>query len=146
MLLFRLPIMPFWHRRPSKIDKMDIIKTTLWCPKGFDALTFFGHILSRDNDERHGGMETLLNHEHIHLRQAQSLHDSWWLFYAVYLWYWLKALPSLHWNPMLAYRLNPFEMEAYLHQHDRHYAETCRHGAWEWRRYASLPAKKRMNH
>jgi hypothetical protein len=42
-----------------------------------------------------------------------------------------------------AYRLNPFEMEAYAHDQDRGYADRQATGANGWRQYARMTLEER---
>jgi acyl-CoA thioesterase FadM len=43
-----------------------------------------------------------------------------------------------------AYLLNPFEMEAYGHMNDQDYLKRCEGGAQEWREYAKMSLKERL--
>ena len=92
-MMFRVvPIM--WRAvRPSKVQDMPAVVNSFWMRKGFEGLTFFGHILTPSQAEADlfGHHQEMKNHEMIHLRQAQSCGDSWWRFYLLYIWYWLKA-------------------------------------------------------
>ena len=134
--------------RPSRADDMVAVRDGFWLKHGYAALTFFGYVVTRtqaEADRLNRHYDELKNHEMIHLRQAQSCHDSWLLFYARYLWYYVRALPYNRKLKNAAYLLNPFEMEAYAHMSDLAYADRCRHeGATEWRRYARLPVSRRM--
>jgi hypothetical protein len=132
--------------RPSKIDEMKAVSDPFWLGKGYEALTFFGFIVTHSEQEaeyfnQHD--DELKNHEMIHLRQAQDNGDSWWLFYLRYGYYWLRGLLTFGTMRRAGYLLNPFEMEAYFHMHDLEYAEKCRGGAREWRQYARLDYRKR---
>ena len=79
----------------------------------------------------------------IHLRQAQSLHNSWFLFYVRYIWYYVRAIPQNKYNRNAAYYLNPFEMEAYEHMYEQDYLEKCKNGANGWRAYAKMKPRER---
>ena len=134
--------------RPSRARDMIAVKDGFWLRRGYDALTFFGFVITHTQNEadhfnRH--YDELKNHEMIHLRQAQACHDSWLLFYVRYLWYYLRALPYNRKVRNAAYRLNPFEIEAYRHMNDLGYADRCREeGAIEWRQWARLSVGERM--
>ena len=88
MVLKVIPIM--WRAvRPSRIADMPAVVNTFWLRKGFQGLTFFGHILTPTQAEadlfnagQAGGIHSaaMKNHEMIHLRQAQSCSDSWLRF------------------------------------------------------------------
>ena len=84
------------------------------------------------------------NHEMIHLRQAQACHNSWFCFYLLYSWYYLRALPQNRRLKNAAYVLNPFEMEAYSHQHDFGYLADKQDGTDGWRYYARLSPRERL--
>ena len=150
-MMFRvIPIM--WRAVcPSRVVDMPAVVNTFWLPKGYEGLTFFGHILApsqAEADRFNSGYSTMKNHEMIHLRQAQACGDSWLRFYLLYIWYWLKnKIVLLHkrYRPCrlknAAYLLNPFEIEAYGKMHDLDYLNGP---ATEWRRYAKMPIKERM--
>ncbi len=160
-----LQIFPIMWRavRPSKVDDMPAVVNSFWLSKGYEGLTFFGTILTpsqADADLFNGPFSIIKNHEMIHLRQAQSCHDSWLRFYLLYIWYWLKnsvgtvlyELSSrLRKNrpyrvpKHAAYLLNPFEMEAYRRMYDLDYLKRCEGGAQEWRRYAAMSLDERLS-
>ena len=146
MMLRVIPIM--WRAvRPSRIADMPAVVNTFWLRKGYEGLTFFGQILAPTQalaDRFNNGCSALKNHEMIHLRQAQSCGDSWLRFYLLYIWYWLKGLRMNRRMKHAAYRLNPFEMEAYARMHDLDYLARCTDGAHEWRRYAKMSLKERL--
>lgn len=135
-------------RRPSRIADMPVVCDGFWLRKGYTALTFFGTIVAASEGDvaamSHKG-SNIKRHEMIHLRQAQSTHNSWLLFYLHYLWYYLLALPQNRYMRNAAYRLNPFELEAYQNEHDPHYLEQCHEkGATQWREFARMtPAERR---
>ena len=144
MMLRVIPIM--WRAvRPSKVADMPAVVNTFWLRKGYEGLTFFGHILAPTQElaDRFNGSadRALKNHEMIHLRQAQSCGDSWIRFYLLYIWYWLKGLRMNRQMKHAAYLLNPFEMEAYARMNDLDYLKGP---ATEWRRYAKMKLKDRL--
>ena len=144
MMLRVIPIM--WRAvRPSKISDMPAVVNTFWLRKGYEGLTFFGHILAPTQElaDRFNGSadRALKNHEMIHLRQAQSCGDSWIRFYLLYIWYWLKGLRMNRKMKHAAYLLNPFEMEAYARMDDLDYLKGP---ATEWRKYAKMKLKDRL--
>ena len=156
MMLRVIPIM--WRAvRPSKVVDMPAVVNTFWLRKGYEGLTFFGHILAptqelADRFNASSGVAAdlqsaaLKNHEMIHLRQAQSCGDSWLRFYILYIWYWLRTVcfggfAVRRQMKHAAYLLNPFEIEAYAHMHDLDYLKGP---ATEWRRYAKMPLKDRL--
>jgi hypothetical protein len=144
MMLRVIPIM--WRAvRPSKITDMPAVVNTFWLRKGYEGLTFFGHILAPTQElaDRFNGSadRALKNHEMIHLRQAQSCGDSWIRFYLLYIWYWLTCLRMNRKMKHAAYLLNPFEMEAYARMDDLDYLKGP---ATEWRKYAKMKLKDRL--
>ena len=144
MMLRVIPIM--WRAvRPSKITDMPAVVNTFWLRKGYEGLTFFGHILAPTQElaDRFNGSadRALKNHEMIHLRQAQSCGDSWLRFYILYIWYWLTGLRMSRKMKHAAYLLNPFEMEAYARMNDLDYLKGP---ATEWRIYAKMKLKDRL--
>ena len=135
-------------RRPSTMHDMPAVVDTFWIKSGYEALTFFGTILThtqREADSMNGRLTTLKNHEMIHLKQAQSTGDSWWRFYRLYLRYWWQGWRQHKHYPNAGYRLNPFEMEAYEHMNDLHYLDNCQHGATGWKSYARMTLEERAH-
>ena len=144
MMLRVIPIM--WRAvRPSKVVDMPAVVNTFWLRKGYEGLTFFGHILAPTQElaDRFNGSadRALKNHEMIHLRQAQSCGDSWLRFYLLYIWYWLTGLRMNRKMKHADYLLNPFEMEAYARMNDLDYLKGP---ATEWRIYAKMKLKDRL--
>lgn len=133
--------------KPSKITDMRATVSRLWCRKGYQAITLFGHIYTREQamaDSLNRRMDTLKNHEMIHLRQAQSTHNSWFLFYTLYIYYSFAALRYWRRTRNAAYYLNPFEMEAYQHMNDLHYLDDKQGGTEGWRTFARMPLSERL--
>jgi len=132
--------------RPSRIDDMRAIAKPFLIRRGYEALTFFGRIITHSVQEAEAfntRFDSLKNHEMIHLYQARSTHDSWLCFYALYGWFWLCACRYRRHIRNAGYVLNPFEMEAYAHMNDLHYL-SAKHEANGWRRYAKMPLGERM--
>jgi len=125
-------------------------KSNFFCPKGYAAITLFGTVFTRAQDladQLNDRYTTLLNHEQIHLRQAQSCHNSWLLFYLRYGWYFLRALPARKQIKNPGYWLNPFEMEAYDNDQDLDYLKQFdKKGATGWKRFAQMSLKQRVYH
>ena len=154
LMMFQIVPMMWRPKRPSRIVDMPAVVNTFWLRKGYEGLTFFGHILAPSQQEADRFNEgtasgdrmsaAMKNHEMIHLRQAQACHDSWLCFYLLYIWYWLKGLPMNRKMKHAAYLLNPFEMEAYGRMYDLSYLKRCEDGAQEWRVYAKMSMKQRL--
>ncbi len=129
---------------------MKVVKDGFWLRKNYAALTFFGHIVVHSQQEadrlnaRTVADSSLKRHETIHLRQAQSTHNSWFCFYTLYIWYYLRALPQNKYRRGAAYYLNPFEMEAYEHMYEPDYLDKCKDGANGWRVYARMKPSERL--
>ena len=160
LMMFQIVPMMWRPKRPSRTVDMPAVVNTFWLRTGYEGLTFFGHILTpsqQEADRFNAGVSgdrmsaAMKNHEMIHLRQAQACHDSWLLFYLLYIWYWLKTacLAGRRVRRQLkhaAYLLNPFEMEAYGRMNDLSYLKRCEGGAQEWRIYAKMSLKQRLQH
>ncbi len=133
--------------RPSRTDDMKAVSKPFFIKKGYDALTFFGYIITHSTQEAEAfnrRFDSLKNHEMIHLYQARTTHDSWLCFYARYLYYWL-TLSLFHRRIRNAgYLLNPFEMEAYHHMNNLNYLKDKHSGTNEWRRYAAMSVDERL--
>jgi hypothetical protein len=114
----------------------------------YTGLSFFVFIwISRLNPDE----VKLVRHEKIHfLQQLELLFIFHWLFYAFF--YLLsRARGHNHW---VAYRYNPFELEAYTNEHDVNYLKTRRVFAW-WsnvkeyfhffeKNFAGLPTRREI--
>lgn len=153
LMMFQIVPMMWRSARPSRIVDMPAVVNTFLLRKGYEGLTFFGHILAptqQEADRFNAGEKgdrmsaAMKNHEMIHLRQAQACHDSWMCFYLLYIWYWLKGLPMNRKMKHAAYLLNPFEMEAYGRMYDLSYLKRCENGAQEWREYARMSSRQRL--
>ena len=143
---FSLPWLAIKARRPRRIASIKAVKDSFWLGKKYDAMMFFGVIVTHtqhDADIINSCDNSLKRHETIHLLQARSTHNSWLCFYTLYIWYYLRALPMNRKLPNAAYRLNPFEMEAYEHMYNADYVEQCQAGANGWRTYAKMSVKER---
>ena len=146
---FKLLWLMVRFRRPSRVEEMKVVTDSFWLRKGFDALTFFGYIVVSNMKEAErlnttaSNEDSLKRHEMIHLRQAQSTHNSWICFYIRYLWYYVRAIPQNKYRRNAAYYINPFEMEAYEHMYEEDYLEKCKDGANGWRVYAKMKPSER---
>ncbi len=147
---FKIIWLMFRFRNPSRVVEMKAIRESFWLRKNYSAMTFFGYILVHSQEEADtinahtNNSSNLKRHETIHLRQAQSLHNSWFCFYTLYIWYCLRALPMNRHMRNAAYRLNPFEMEAYEHMYEEDYLDKCSDGANGWRVYARMKPRERL--
>ena len=143
--------------RPSRQNDMKAVAKPRWIKKGYDGLTFFGHIITHTDEDAEAfnachtltgrsknDMHYFKNHEMIHLYQARDCHNSWLLFYLRYGWYWLLANRYRKHLRNAGYLLNPFELEAYGQMYDLHYLDDKKSGTNEWRRYAMMSLQERL--
>jgi hypothetical protein len=113
--------------KPSKTAEPKIHYSRLLPPKGFCAITLFGHVFIRKEYEKMGAwaFNELLYHETIHIKQAIVEHDSWFVFYMKYLGYWIRNMFHCKFKNDIAYHCIPYEMEAYYQEIfwrlDKHY-------------------------
>ena len=140
-------LMMFRSMRPSRISDMPAIAKPRWIKRGYEGMTFFGHIITHTPQaaEAFSHFGCLKNHEMIHLYQARSTHNSWFCFYWKYFVFWLKASRYHKRLHNAGYLLNPFEMEAYQHMNDLHYLDDKAEGATGWRRYAEMRLEQRLH-
>lgn len=133
-------------RRPSRQQEMKAVSCPFWIRKGYEAMTFFGHIITHSKDEAehiNSHFDALKQHEMIHLYQARSTRDSWMCFYWKYFRFWLQGCRYRKKLPNAGYRLNPFEMEAYMHMYDKDYLKSG--GKAEgWKKYAAMTPAQRL--
>ena len=145
---FKLISIMWRSHRPRHVTDMPALRNNFWLRReGYDAMTFYGTIVTAtqsEADAMNRRMTNLKRHEMIHMLQARSTGNSWTLFYARYLWYYVRALPQSRRMKHAAYLLNPFELEAYGHMYDTDYLEHCADGATEWRRWARLKPRRRL--
>lgn len=99
-------------------------------PKGFEAITLFGHVYDVQNKDnllkflhtKYG--KTMINHERIHVLQANSFKTKYVGFYIYYLYYWFIGLFKYGIKNNISYYNTPFEREAYANEKDFNYSET----------------------
>ena len=83
-----------------------------------------------------------MNHELIHVKQSISTNNSWWKFYLLYIWEWFKANPLFN-GFKFAYKMNPFELEAYANENDLEYNIVNKDGAIQWKQFKTISIKQR---
>ena len=99
-------------------------------PSGFEAITLFGHVFDvRPKADLLRFLETdrgriMVNHEKIHMLQAQSFKLRYFTFYVLYLWYWFIGLFKYGVKDNESYFNIPFEREAYANESDFDYSKT----------------------
>jgi hypothetical protein len=141
-------ILPLLWRssRPSHTFDLPAVAVPFWIRKGYDGLTFFGHIITHTREDANTfnqHWDNMKNHEMIHLYQARATHDSWFCFYWQYMLFWLKARGYRRHLKNAGYKLNPFEMEAYANMDNLDYLKPG--GKAEgWKRYAAMTLEERL--
>ena len=104
-------------------------------PKSFLAITLFGRVyFNKNKTDLFNYLVTArarqtMNHERIHLMQAESFKTKYLGFYIYYLFYWVKNLFKYGVKDHIAYRNIPFEKEAFANDKDFLYYTT------NWREY-----------
>ena len=131
-------------KRPKNTTKIIAKINKFLCPSGFSAITLFGIIYVRNEASlakinKTDGIDSLFeNHEMIHVKQAVSTHNSWFLFYLLYIWQWLMNLPMIFINKYAPYKFIPFELEAYANEANVGYQKEIVDGANLWRDFTKL--------
>ena len=133
-------------KRPSKIKVVRAKKAWFLLPS-FAAITLFGTVYCKrksdissinSTEEVDGRMKS---HETIHVRQAESVRNSWLCFYFLYLCQWLYNLPLLFVNVHAPYKFIPFELEAFHNQDDWDY---CKGKCVEWKKFRKIKMSQRI--
>ena len=134
-------------KKPNEIVDIEIKWNNFIPFAGYLAITFFGKMWMRNSTKekwekyiKDGMAAYVINHEMIHVKQAVSTNNSWWEFYVLYIWYWLKTILK---GTTFAYKMNPFEMEAYANENDLTYIAKHSGGAVRWKVYKTIPIKTR---
>lgn len=139
-------------KSPKKIKLIKAKKNKLLCPKGFKAITLFGTVFVRKLSIEYEFNLTdkidsvLKSHEMIHVKQAVSTCNSWFLFYILYLWQWLCNLPLLFINVYAPYRFIAFELEAFCNEANYKYYNEIQNGAVLWKKFNKLSLTKKYNY
>lgn len=114
---------------------------------GFAALTWKGYAYckTRELADKINSTEKidsrLESHETIHIRQAESMKNSWLKFYTRYIWEWVCNIPLIMINIYAPYMFMPIEIEAYLNQDNWDY---CMHGeSLQWKEFEKLKLKEK---
>lgn len=138
-------------QKPNKIITIIPSFRKFLPPKSFKAIMMFGKLFINIRDkeefeknEREGKNVYLKNHEMIHVKQAITTSNSWFLFYILYIWYWFKNLPLINGFDM-PYKFIPFELEAYYHEDNLSYCEKYVNGTENYKHYKfSLKEKRKI--
>lgn len=131
--------------KPSKFITVKGKKAWFLLPN-FSALTWKGYAYCKtkeDADKINSSDKIdsrLESHETIHIRQAESMNDSWFNFYLRYVWEYICNLPLIFINFYAPYKFMPIEIEAYLNQDNWDY---CMNGAvYQWKEFEKLTLKE----
>ena len=131
-------------KKPKNTTKIIAKINKFLCPSGFSAITLFGIIYVRteaylEKINKTDGIDSLLeNHEMIHVKQAVSTHNSWFLFYLLYIWQWLMNLPMIFIDLHAPYKFIAFELEAYANEANIGYQKEIVDGANLWKEFNKL--------
>lgn len=123
-------------KKPSKITELKA-KKAWFLPRHFRAITLFGTVYCNDRKDidnintNNYSTKRLVTHETIHVKQAASTHNSWCLFYLLYVWYWIKNLPLALMYSYAPYKLIPFEIEAFVNENKPEYINTDKCEGWK---------------
>lgn len=127
--------------KPSKIKTLKA-KKAWFLLSHFQAITWKGiaycHSKTKVDDINASDKidSQLKSHETIHIRQAESTHDSWFRFYIRYIWEQILNFPLIFINIYAPYKFTPMEIEAYLNQDNWDY---CKHGAtYQWKEFEKI--------
>lgn len=133
--------------KPNQIKTLRAKKTWFLLPS-FKGMMWKGIVYCRKReyiDEINKSEEIDSNfksHEMIHVRQAQSMKNSWFRFYCNYVWNYIKNLPLIFVNRMAPYMLIPTEIEAYVNASNLKYVKE-NETATQWQTYAKLTLKEK---
>ena len=132
--------------KPSKIKTLKA-KKAWFLPSHFQSITWKGIAYCQKQNEVNLINATdeidskLKSHETIHIRQAQSTKNSWFLFYIRYAWEWICNFPLIFINIYAPYKFMPIEIEAYLKQDNWDYCTT--NPTYQWKEFEKLTLKKK---
>ena len=132
--------------KPSKIKTLKA-KKAWFLPSHFQSITWKGIAYCQKQNEVNLINATdeidskLKSHETIHIRQAQSTKNSWFLFYIRYAWEWICNFPLIFIDVYAPYKFMPMEIEAYLNQDNWDY---CTYNAtYQWKEFEKITLKKK---
>jgi hypothetical protein len=135
--------------KPSKIQVLKAKKALFLFP-GFRALTWKGiAYCKKKSDIQLINFEDKISsdfesHEMVHVKQAESTHDSWFCFYALYLWYWILNFPLFIAGLYMPYFFIPFELEAMNNETNWNYPTND--SVYQWKEFRSkLSLKKKYS-
>ena len=133
--------------KPSKINVLKAKKTFLIFPR-FRALTWKGVAYCKSKyDIQLINFEDKISsdfeaHEMTHVKQAESTHDSWFCFYALYIWYWILNFPLFIYGKFMPYFFIPFELEAMNNETDWKYPANG--AVYQWKKFKKFNMKEKL--
>lgn len=137
--------------KPSEKNNIEI-KFTKFIPFGnYFAMMWKGDVLikNKDKDKWNNIKDSIngkeyINHEKIHLKQAVSTNDSWFNYYLIYVFMYIKNLPIIF-GFDFPYKFIAFEMEAYANEDNLQYLDN-KEKTEEWRKYNKLSLKDKRKY
>lgn len=142
----------FGIKSPNLIKEVKAKYSTVLCPPGFAAITLFGIIFTRSkgieaNINQDSGFGSVTEyHEWIHIQQAKNTHNSWLLYYLLYIWQWITNLPLVFVSSKAPYKFISYELEAFAFQKEWNYINPNSNGCDKWRAYNKLTLKKKFKY
>lgn len=133
-------------KKPSEIKVVKAKKAHFLLP-AFSAITLFGVIKCKSDKDieklnKTDGIDCdLESHETIHVRQAESMKDSWWRFYIEYIWEWICNIPLITVSLHSIYKFMPVEIEAYGYEDNYKYIENG--PVYKWKDFKKLTIKQK---
>lgn len=117
-LLFLISVL---FDRTDKVETAVVKKMNYFPFSGYKYMAWCGYILT--TKEKYMEIsENSLNHETIHLKQAQN-YKRFYSYYLRYLWEWMKGNPIIY-PSSSAYYTIPYEVEAYGFEYEIGYNPT----------------------
>lgn len=132
--------------KPSKINVLKA-KKAFFLPSKFRALTWKGIAYCKDKyDIQLINFEDRISsdfesHEITHVKQAESTHNSWFCFYALYVWYWILNFPLFITGLYMPYYFIPFELEAMTNEMNHAYPTNG--AVYQWKEFKKLGISKK---
>jgi hypothetical protein len=133
--------------KPSKINVLKA-KKALFLFSGYRALTWKGIAYCKDKSDIQliNSMDSITSnfeaHEMTHVKQAESTHDSWFCFYALYLWQWILNFPLFIYGKPMPYYFIPFELEAMNNEINWKYSTNG--AVYQWKKFKKLTLKEKL--
>ena len=137
--------------KPSEKNNIEI-KFTKFIPFGnYFAMMWKGDVLikNKDKDKWNNIKDSIngkeyINHEKIHLKQAVSTNDSWFVYYLKYCIKYIKNLPIIY-SFDFPYKFISFEMEAYANEDKLDYLNG-KEKTEEWKKYDKISLKDKRKY